>query len=107
MLAVNILLMSWMLDDYSGVPAIVLAGLIGDGLLVGLKVGRGKRPFAFHLFAFLLPTILYALFMLTSANNDRVWWVIHVITGLPIYAGFTGLLLSYLILPPPSLQTTN
>lgn len=107
MLAVNILLMSWMLDDYSGVPAMVLAGLIGDGLLVGLQVGEDKRPFAFHLFAFLFPAILYALFMLTIANNDRVWWVIHVITGLPIYTGFTGLLLSYLILPPPSLQTTH
>lgn len=108
MLSVNILLMSWMLNDYTGVPALVLAGLIGDGLLVGLKVdGGGKRPFAFHLFAFLLPAILYALFMLTIATNDRIWWVIHVITGLPIYTGCTGLLLSYLVLPPPSLQTNH
>lgn len=106
-LSVNILLMSWMLDDYTGVPALVLAGLIGDGLLLGMGVGGGKRPFAFHLFAFLLPAILYALFLLTLTNTGRVWWVIHLITGIPIFTGCTGLLLSYLVLPPPSLQTKN
>ncbi|MEM7118550.1 MAG: hypothetical protein AAF614_39390 [Chloroflexota bacterium] len=102
-LAVNILLMGWMRDDFIGVPAMVLTGLIGDGLLLWLKPGK-ERPFAFRIFAAIIPFTIFAIYMITIVTTGKTWWVVHLLTGIPTYAAATGLLLSYLVLPPDSMH---
>ena len=106
MLTVNIALMAVMRDDFVGVPTAVLTGLLGDILLLWLRPSP-QRPKQFRLFAFLLPLILYGLFVLTIELTADSWWSIHMLTGLPILAGITGFLLSYLVLPPDSFQFTT
>jgi hypothetical protein len=61
----------------------------------------GQRPNQFRLFAFLLPFILYTLYVISVEITADSWWTIHMLTGLPILAGTAGFLLSYLVLPPP------
>lgn len=102
-LTTNILLMAWMRDDFIGVPAMVLAGLIGDLLLLWLQPGK-ERPFVFHLFAALIPFFIFSFYMITIVTTSTTWWVVHLLTGIPTYAAATGFLLSYLILPPKSIQ---
>jgi uncharacterized membrane protein YhhN len=102
MLTVNIALMGIMRDELMGVPTAVLTGVLGDILLLRLQPS-GQRPAQFRLFAFLLPFILYTFYVISVEMTAGSWWTIHMLAGLPILAGIAGLLLSYLVLPPPSL----
>jgi hypothetical protein len=103
MLTVNVALMGWMRDDFMGVPTAVLAGLLGDMLLLWLRPSP-QRANQFHLFAFLLSFALYGLFVILVEITADSWWSIHMLAGLPILTGIVGFLLSYLVLPPDSLQ---
>lgn len=101
MFTVNVALMGVMADELMGVPAAVLSGLLGDILLLRLRP-TGQRPNQFRLFAFLLPFILYILYVISVEITADSWWTTHMLTGLPVLAGTAGFLLSYLVLPPPS-----
>ena len=106
MLTVNVALMGWMRDELMFVATAVFAGVLGDMLLLWLRP-TPQRPNQFHLFAFLLPFILYALYVVTVKITADSWWSIHMLAGLPTLAGISGFLLSYLVLPPESFQLTN
>jgi hypothetical protein len=101
MLTVNVALMGIMRDDLMGVPTAVLTGILADMLLLWLRPSA-ERPFQFRLFAFLVPFILYTLYVITIEITADSWWAIHMLTGLPVLAGIVGFLLSFLVLPPPS-----
>ncbi len=82
------------------VAVALLAGLAGDALLARLKPSA-DRPLEFHLFAFLMPAILYALyFAAIEFFGGGVWWSIHLWAGAVFLAGIVGFLLSYAMLPP-------
>ena len=101
MFTVNVALMGVMGDELMGVPTAVLSGLLGDILLLRLRPAA-QRPNQFRLFAFLLPFILYTLYVVSVEITADSWWSIHMLAGLPLLAGIVGFLLSCLVLPPPS-----
>jgi hypothetical protein len=65
-------------------------------LLTNPWVITGRRPNQFRLFAFLLPFILYTLYVISVEITADSWWTIHMLTGLPILAGTAGFLLRHL-----------
>jgi Tol biopolymer transport system component len=79
-------------------PAAVITGFIADVLIWRLKPSQNAG--AFHLFAFVVPTVLFALYMLTIQLTMGVTWSIHVWTGAIFISGIVGLLVSYLVQPP-------
>jgi hypothetical protein len=105
-LTINAALMSVMQDEFLGMGAAVLTGIISDILLLKLHPSA-QNPDKFRLFAFLLPFTLYSLFIITVEIVSDSWWSIHMLTGLPLLAGLVGFLLSYVTLPPPSLLPTD
>ncbi|GAC1342421.1 MAG: hypothetical protein NVS4B7_01760 [Ktedonobacteraceae bacterium] len=94
-------------DHYKLIPAVMVAGIIADLLLVWLKPSV-VRHHALRLFAFLVPTILYIFYFLDLTLTDGIVWSIHLWLGSCILAGVVGLVLSYLLVPPqgPVEETT-
>lgn len=78
-------------DTFFFVPAALIAGLIADVLAQRLKPTDNL-----NLFAFLVPVIYFALYMLVIQLIGGVQWNIHVWAGTIFYAGLVGLLLSLL-----------
>ena len=87
----------WQLDPIVFIG--VLGGLIGDLLIAALRPSPA-RPLAVRSFAALLPAALYLLYFLGILKVDGIWWPFHVWTGAIVIAGVTGLLISYLAVPP-------
>ena len=83
--------------DLRLVVTAALAGLVADTLVRGLKPSAA-RPQAMHLFAFTVPTIYYALFFLMLMLTRGIGWSAHLWMGSIVLAGFTGWLLSYILL---------
>jgi hypothetical protein len=80
--------------------AAVGAGLAADALLWALRPAPDRRG-AWRVFAFAVPAILYTLYYAALAlYGGGTWWAIHAWTGAIILAGVTGLLVSFLVLPP-------
>ena len=77
----------------------VAGGLFGDGLLAILRPAATRR-LALRGFAFLMPSAMYLLYFLGILRMDGIWWPVHAWTGAVAVAGLTGLLLSYLAVPP-------
>ncbi len=75
------------------------AGLIGDGLLRLLRPSRAK-PLALRVFACAIPFALNVIYFLLLIATRGVWWPVHMWLGVSVFAAVTGLLLSYLALPP-------
>jgi hypothetical protein len=79
----------------------IAGGLIGDTLIALLRPSP-VRPIALRVFAFALPASMYLLYFLGILRVDGIWWPVHVWTGAVAAAGFTGLLLSFLVAGPGS-----
>jgi hypothetical protein len=99
-LTVNILLMTTQQDEYYLIWAAVITGIVGDGLLWLLKPSVERRT-SFRIFAFVVPAVFWAMYFAVLATKERIWWSVHVWGGFIGMAGFIGLMLSYLLLPPP------
>lgn len=102
----NALLMTLMRDfalstgPYPLIAVALLGGLAGDLLVWQLKPAE-SRPAAFRTFAFVMPTILYALYFLALVlAGAGIWWSLPFWSGAVILAGVVGWLLSYLVIPP-------
>ncbi len=81
------------------IPAALFAGIIGD---LWLEVGetKVKRMTALRIFCFLLPFAYYAFLLeLLSLGQGHLWWAVHMTAGLPVVAGFTGFLVSFIAWP--------
>lgn len=78
---------------------------LAAGLLSGVAAAwldpSPSRPAAFRAFAFLAPTMLYALYALTVVVGPGTAWSITFWSGLIVSCGLAGLLLSTLVLSRP------
>lgn len=77
----------------------VAAGVVGDVLLRFIPA-RGSG-FALRVFAFATPFTWVALFYILLNNVHPIWWAIHLSLGMAFSAGVLGLLMSFLVAPPP------
>ena len=86
-------------DDYELIVPVMLAGLMADGLRSALKPSP-QRPWAFRLFAVVVPVLFYLSYFVALLLLKGFWWSVHLWTGAIVLAGLAGLLLSYLVVPP-------
>lgn len=87
-------LMTVFRDQYSLVPAAILAGLLAD-VLVQVLIPEQQDTYRFSLFTFSVPVILYALYFLTIAKTSWIAWTIHLWLGSIFMAGIMGLLVGF------------
>ena len=100
-LTLSTILISFMEDQYLWILLAVVVGLIGDVLLHQLKPSP-ERPTTLRLFAFAVPFILYSFYFLgVLVSYGGIGWSVHLWTGSAVMAGVVGVLLSYLVVPPP------
>jgi hypothetical protein len=52
-----------------------------------------------HLFAFVVPTVLYLFYFLALILTSGIAWSIHLWLGSTLMAGIVGVLLSYVWVP--------
>jgi hypothetical protein len=107
--AVNDALMVWLYlgrnIEFVWVAAFALAGLVVDILIWRLKPSV-ENPVAIRVIAVVMPFVTTALslgvahWMGEARNGLGLWWEIHMWLGVPIVAGLTGLLLSFVAFPP-------
>ncbi|MBI1731054.1 hypothetical protein HYR53_10645 [Candidatus Acetothermia bacterium] len=86
-------------DQYSLILIALLAGILADLWLLGLKPSR-TRERSFRLFAFAVPCGLYAIYGLDLYLTKGVWWAFHIWAGLPVMAGIVGIVLSFAFIAP-------
>jgi hypothetical protein len=82
------------------VVARVAAGVVADGLLQWLRPAE-RQPGGLRLFAFVVPVVVTALYFLAVQSTAGIWWSVHLWAGTVMLTGVVGLLLSYLLVPPP------
>ena len=82
------------------VAARAAAGAVADVILSQLRPSL-QRLGALRLFAFVMPALISAFYFLTLQMAQGMWWSIHLWAGVIVLTGVTGLLLSYLLVPPP------
>ena len=103
MYAINGLLMSFLAHSAPIVEVAVFSGLLGlivDLLNLALKPSV-TRVWPLRIFAFAVPALNYTVyFAVLLLINGAIWWSVHLWTGAIVEAGFVGLLLSYLLVPP-------
>lgn len=94
-------LMSVLAGQYGLIPTMLLAGIVADLVLLLLKPAAA-RLWALRLFAFVVPLVLYLCYFLTLMFTDTVIfnWPTDLWLGSSVMAGMTGLVLSYLLIPP-------
>ena len=105
-LTLNAALMSVLQDQYRLIPAAIVAGALGDLVLWRLRPSV-ERPASVRLFAFCVPVIFYCCYMLTLQLSGGIGWSIHLWLGTIVVAGIVGVLLSYLLVPPPSMASSG
>jgi hypothetical protein len=95
----NITALSFFHDTYLLIPAAALAGVASD-LLLRLLKPSAERPWALRLFAFVVPVVIYLLYFIDLMITKGIWWSVHMWPGSIVLAGFTGWLVSYVLMPP-------
>ncbi|HZG66246.1 MAG TPA: hypothetical protein VEZ12_05855, partial [Herpetosiphonaceae bacterium] len=95
----NAVLISVLEDRFEVIPGAFAAGLLAD-LLRGWLRPSYRRSFAFRLYAFAVPVVLYACYFAVLAWTTGIAWTLHLWFGSIFLAGGVGWLLSYLALPP-------
>jgi len=98
--------MSFLNDQYVFIPAAFAAGLIADVLIWRLKP-EPSRPLEFRLFAFAAPVVYYSLYFLVIQLSGGIGWTIHLWMGSIFLTGAISVLLSYLLLPPLTVATSE
>jgi|GEM_PF-117738 len=90
---------SVLLGNYFLIPVAVLGGLAAD-IFYRLFRPSVERVGALRLFVFVVPVCLFALYFLDLRLFRTIWWPLTIWSGSIVMAGITGLLLSYLFVPP-------
>jgi hypothetical protein len=87
----------------SGPDPVILVGVLGgvaaDAAYALLRPSP-SRVTALRIFAFVVPTVLYTIYLRGLVHADGVWWPVHLSAGAPVVAGLTGWLVSLLVVPP-------
>lgn len=97
-------------DMWLYLPAAVGAALVGEVLWSRVWQGalggpEGER--GYWLLAFAVPFVQFALyFALMAALGGGIIWTTHLWAGTPIMAGFYGVLVALLVVPPRFLSKT-
>jgi len=99
MFTLNALLMVTQHYEFRLMPAMILGGVAADLLLARWQP---MKVWHIRVFAFVVPVVVYAAYFVLLARTDIIWWKVHSISGSIFAAGITGLLLTYLVFPPPS-----
>src|SRR5690606_39005404 len=86
-------------NAYDLIVPVMLTGLVADGARLQLRPSP-ERPWAFRLFAFVVPVVFYISYFEALRLLNGWWWSVHLWTGAITLAGLVGWLLSYLVLPP-------
>jgi hypothetical protein len=105
LLTINAALMSVLEDTFLLVPALLVAGIVGDVLLWRLRPSV-ERQGALRVWAFALPVVIYGSYFGALMLGGGIWWTIHLWAGAIVIAGIVGLALSYVAVPP-SLRGAN
>jgi Tol biopolymer transport system component len=95
-LFLNALFMAVLNDHYILVLPALVAGVIGDILLLSLKP-LNRAGVRYYGFAFAVPAIYYALFFITVQLTEGIDWSIHLWFGAIVIAGIIGLLVALLM----------
>jgi hypothetical protein len=94
------------LNDYGLIVPVMLTGLVADGLRSRLQP-TPVRPWAFRLFAFVIPVLFYLCYFAALRLMQGWQWSVHLWTGVIVLAGLVGRLLSYMTLPPQERQAAH
>jgi len=94
----NVLGMALMRDGLIFVPAAVIAGIVADIMALSLFPLQAHLK-QFRIFSFLVPAILFGLYILLILATKGTWWSMHARYAAPVYAGLAGLLLSFVAVP--------
>ena len=102
------LLTVWVTDLWLYLPAVAGAALAGEALWAwmwrGGVGGKSANP-GYWLIAFVVPLALFAgYFALMGSFGGGIIWTAHLVAGLPVMAGFYGLFVALLALPPSFLK---
>ena len=81
------------------VAATIAAGVIIDLVRAAMRPAP-SRPGAFRFYAVALATLPVAAYFATLATQTGIAWSTHLWSGVVVFAGAVGWLLSYLVLPP-------
>jgi hypothetical protein len=99
LIGLNSALMSVFEDNYGLLPAMLAAGVLADLLLRWLRPSQQRRP-QLHLFAFLVPALLYGLYFLALRLTQSLVWATSLWSGAIVLAGVAGLFVSFLVASP-------
>jgi hypothetical protein len=81
------------------IPVALAGGMSGELLFRWLKPSV-NAPDRLRIFAALLPTVVFGLYFAALLLLGGIWWSVHVWVGAVTFAGVTGWLVSYLVVPP-------
>lgn len=79
----------------------MVAGVLADILLRVARPSAGRRA-ALYLFSFAVPAVLFSAYFLLLQVTQGIGWPVHLWAGSIVLAGVTGVLLGYLLAPPPA-----
>ncbi len=99
MLSISLLMSCILLGNYNLIPVAILSGLAAD-VFCRLLRPSVERVGALRLFVFVVPVCLFLLYFLDLRLFKNVWWPLTIWSGSIFMSGITGLLLSYLFVPP-------
>jgi len=105
LIAGNSALMAWVsYGDTEQYPillaAAVAGGLLADALLWALRPSA-ERLGALRAWAFAVPFLFFLLYFAALMSVEPIHWTIHMWLGVTVLAGVVGVLLSFLVFPPP------
>ena len=99
-LTFNALLLGFLGRRYLFILLACGTGLASDLLLLLLHPTAGQ-VWRYRLFAFSVPTLIYAVYFLCLARfMGGVGWSVHLVAGTVLVSGLIGLLISYAVFPP-------
>lgn len=93
-------------EHWQVLVAALLGGILADVLLRILQPSR-ERVKALRWFSFLVPASLFLLYFLSLILTQGIWWNSNMWLGAIFFSGVTGLGLSWLVVPPYTLDATR
>lgn len=86
--------------------AAVVGGISADVLLAVLKPSK-QRVKAFRWFGFLTPALLFLTYLLSLILTKGIWWNSNMWLGITFFSGVAGLFLSWLAVPPSTIEMST
>ncbi|HSX14882.1 MAG TPA: hypothetical protein VLE72_03160 [Candidatus Saccharimonadales bacterium] len=100
-LTLNALVLALMRGSFEVVPAALLTGLAADVLLERWQ-SSGRSILGLRIYATTLGAVFAATYFIVIFATKSVWWSVHMWTGAIVVSAIFGLLISYLVVPPPN-----